>query len=269
MAVVTGHLVLISLQVNTASGVRMVESVTLTAYSEIQRAVTGAVDGLVGLWDGYVALQSVQAENEALRKDLADLQLRWQRERAVAQRVSQLEELLGLRRDLPFSTVTARVIAHDATPYFRTVTINLGSGDGVRRDSAVVSPAGVVGRVVSAPGPRSAKVQLLVDRSAAAGALIERTRVPGIVKGDAGGTRLLMDFVEFLDDVVPGDVVVTSGTEGIYPKGWFIGDVEEVERGSGLYLAIDVRPRVEFDYLEDVLVIVHEPTASKQASGGK
>ena len=262
-------MVLISVQVSTVSGVRVAESMTLAAFSEVQRAVTGAVQGIVESWDGYVALRSVRAENDALRNELADLQLRWQRERAVAQRVTQLEELLGLRRTLDFNTATARVIAHDATPYFRTVTIDLGTGDGVRRDSAVVSPAGVVGRVVSAPGPRSARVQLLVDRSAAAGAIIERTRVPGVVKGDADGTRLRMDFVAFLEDVVPGDVVVTSGTDGVYPKGFVIGDVEAVERGSGLYLTIFIRPRVDFDYLEDVLVIVHEPTASMRASGGK
>ena len=161
------------------------------------------------------------------------------------------------------------MIAGDATPYFRTVTIDRGSGDGVHRDSAVVSPDGVVGRVVGDPGSRAAKVQLLVDRSAAAGALIERTRVAGVVMGNADLGVLQMEYVSNLDDVLLGDIVVTSGIDGIYPKGFVIGEVEVVQRGSGLYKTIHVRPKVEFGDLEDVLVIVREPASSSTTAGGE
>jgi rod shape-determining protein MreC len=268
VAVVIGHVALISVQVNTPSGVRVFEGVTFGLFSEVQRAVSSTVGGASGLWSGYVGLQSVHAENTALRKDVADLQFRLQRERALAQRARGLEELLELRRDVDVSTVSARVIAGDATPYFLTVTIDRGSGDGVRRDSAVVSPDGVVGRVVSDPAPRASKVQLLVDRSAAAGALIERTRVAGLVMGDADEGVLRMEYVSNLEDVTLGDVVVTSGIDGIYPKGFVIGEVEVVQRGPGLYKTILVRPAVVFSDLEDVLVIVHEPPASTTAAGG-
>ena len=269
LAVVIGHVVLISLQVNTASGVGVFEAVTFGLFSEVQRGVARAVGGVTGFWNGYVGLVSVEAENDALRESVAELQFRLQRERALAQRARGLEELLGLRRDVGFSTVSARVIAADATPYFRTVTIDRGTSDGVRRDSAVVSPDGVVGRVVSDPGPRAAKVQLLVDRSAAAGALIERTRAAGVVMGDGDQDTLRMEYVSNLEDVELGDIVVTSGIDGIYPKGFDIGVVEVVYRGPGLQQTIHVRPKVAFSDLEDVLIIVREPASSSVAAGGE
>ena len=269
LAVVIGHVVLISLQVNTASGVRVLEGVTFGLFAEVQRGVARVLGGVAGFWNGYVGLLSVQAENDALRESVAELQFRLQRERALAQRARGLEELLGLRRDVGFSTVSARVIAGDATPYFRTVTIDRGTSDGVRRDSAVVSPDGVVGRVISDPGPRAAKVQLLVDRNAAAGVLIERTRAAGVVMGAADQGMLRMEYVSNLEDVELGDIVVTSGIDGIYPKGFVIGVVEVVYRGPGLQQTIHVRPKVEFSDLEDVLVIVREPASSSVAAGGE
>jgi rod shape-determining protein MreC len=268
LAVVLGHVVLISVQVNTASGVRVFEAVTFGLFSEVQRAVARAVGGVTGVWNGYVGLRSVQAENDALRENVAALRFRLQQEHALAQRMRGLEELLELRRDVGFSTVSARVIAGDATPYFRTVTIDRGTGDGVYRDSAVVSPDGVVGRVVGNPGPRAAKVQLLVDRSAAAGAIIERTLVAGVVVGNADQGVLRMEYVSNLEAVQLGDIVVTSGIDGIYPKGFVIGEVEVVHRGPRFYKTIHVRPKVVFSDLEDVLVIVREPASSTATAGG-
>ena len=269
LAVVIGHVVVISVQVNTRSGVSIFEGVTFGLFSEVQRGVARGVGGVAGLWHGYVGLRGVQAENDALRESVAQLQLRLQQEHALAQRVRGLEELLGLRQDVGFSTVSARVIAGDATPYFRTVTIDRGTADGVRRDSAVVSPDGVVGRVVGDPSPRAAKVQLLVDRTAAAGVLIERTRAAGVVRGDTDQALLRMEYVSTRDDVEPGDLVVTSGIDGIYPKGFPIGEVEDVRREpDGRNRTIYVRPKVDFNDLEDVLVIVREPVASSAAAGG-
>ena len=268
LAVVIGQVVLISFQVNTPSGVRVFEAVTFGLFSEIQRGVARGVGRVAGVWHGYVGLRGVQADNDALRESVAQLQLRLQREHALAQRVRGLEELLGLRRDVGLSTVSARVIAGDATPYFRTITIDRGTADGVRRDLAVVSPDGVVGRVVGDPGPRAAKVQLLVDRNAAAGALIERTRAAGVVRGHTDQALLRMEYVSNLDDVAPGDVVITSGIDGIYPKGFPLGEVEEVLDPTGLYRTIYLRPQVDFNDLEDVLVIVREPEATTTAAGG-
>ena len=130
---------------------------------------------------------------------------------------------------------------------------------------AVISPAGVVGRVVL-PAGRASKVQLLIDRNAAAGALIERTRVQGVVEGFGDGS-LRMEYVPGSSDVKPGDLVVTSGIDGIYPKGFVIGTIEQVSPGSGGYHQITVRPAVNFTRLEEVLV-VRTPAAAHASPEG-
>ena len=136
---------------------------------------------------------------------------------------------------------------------------------------AVIAPRGIVGRVIGQPGARAARVQLLIDRSAAAGALTERSRAGGLVAGVAGGAlRLAMELVSSLQDVKPGDLVVSSGIDGIFPKGYAIGWVERAERGPGLYLEISIRPAVDFNSLEEVLVVLipPRPAAPDEKPGG-
>ena len=200
---------------------------------------------------------------EQLEKRLADLEIQAQQQRALANRSRTLEQLLELRDRLTLTTVAAEVIASGPTPDFRTITIDKGSLQGFRPDLAVVAPAGVVGRIV-VPSARASKVQLLIDRNAAAGALIERSRAQGVVVG-GGEERLHLEFVSETSDVVVGDVVVTSGIDGIYPKGFVIGRVEAVEKSSGAYKQIIVRPAVDFASIEEVLVVT-TPTPAREAA---
>ncbi len=258
-AAVLLHVVLISAQVNTASGLPVLQVVTFGSFAEVQRGAMAVVDGVGNLWSGYVALRGVRGENDALKQELRTLQVRLQREHAEAQRTGNLRQLLELRERANLDTIAAEVIAAAASPEFRTVTIDKGTGEGVRADMAVISPAGVVGRVIL-PSGRASKVQLLIDRNAAAGALIERTRVQGVVEGFGDGS-LRMEYVLGTADVKPGDLVVTSGIDGIYPKGFVIGTIEQVDRGTGGYYVITVRPAVDFTRLEEVLV-VRTPAAS-------
>jgi rod shape-determining protein MreC len=115
-----------------------------------------------------------------------------------------------------------------------------------------------VGRVIL-PSPRASRVQMLIDRNAAAGAMIERTRAQGIVLGQ--GEALSMEYVPGTAEVKQGDVVVTSGIDKIYPKGFVIGSVEAINRGPGSYHEITVRPAVDFTKLEEVLVVTTPPPA--------
>jgi len=260
------HVVLISAQVNTASGLPVLQVVTFGSFAEVQRGTMAMVGGVRNLWSGYVALKDAHRENDALKHELQILQVRLQEERAEAQRTDSLRQLLELRERAGLDTTAAEVIAAAASPDFRTVTIDKGTGEGLKTDMAVISPAGVVGRVIL-PSGRAAKVQLLIDRNAAAGALIERTRVQGVVEGFGDGS-LRMEYVPGTADVKPGDLVVTSGIDGIYPKGFVIGTIESVERGSGGYHLITVRPAVDFTRLEEVLV-VRTPPASREVPEGK
>jgi rod shape-determining protein MreC len=129
----------------------------------------------------------------------------------------------------------------------------------------VIAPTGVVGRVVMPTG-RAAKVQLLVDRNAAAAAVIERTRAQGLVLG-GGDDWLRMEYVSETADIAVGDVVVTSGIDGIFPKGFVIGRVESVEKNGVAYKKIIVKPAVDFRSVEEVLVVLTSP--SRDAAGGQ
>jgi rod shape-determining protein MreC len=264
-AAVLLHVVLISAQVNTSTGIPVLQIVTFGAFSEVQRGTMALIDGVRGMWSGYVALQTVQEENAALKQELQTLQIRLQQERAEAQRTDNLRQLLELRERAQLDTTAAEVIAGPASPDFQTVTIDKGSSEGLATDMAVISPAGVVGRVIM-PSRRASKVQLLIDLNAAAGALIERTRVQGVVVG-AGGGMLHMRYVPGTADVKTGDLVVTSGIDGIYPKGFVIGTIDNVAGSAGEYHEISVRPAVDFARIEEVL-IVRTPPASRGVTEG-
>jgi rod shape-determining protein MreC len=261
------HVVLISAQVNTKAGLPVLQVVTFGSFSEVQRGMMALVGGVRGLWTGYVGLQHVQTENTALKQEVQSLQIRLQEERAEAQRTDNLRQLLELRKRAGLDTTAAEVIAAAASPEFRTVTIDKGTSHGLQTDMAVISPAGVVGRVIL-PGARASKVQLLVDGNAAAGALIERTRVQGVVIGFGDGS-LRMQYVPGTADVKTGDLVVTSGIDGIYPKGFVIGTIDNVSRGIGQYHEITVRPTVDFSRLEEVLVVRTKPASRTLPEDGK
>lgn len=264
LTVMLAHVLLISAQVNSRSGVPVLEAVTFGVFSEIQRSVSSGLSSVSHLWTGYAGLRQVKRENDDLKRRLAAAEVALQEQSAMADRARGLARLLELRDHLTLKTVAAEIIGA-GTPDFRTLTIDKGSGDGLRGDMAVIAPAGIAGRVVI-PGSRSAKVQLIVDLNAAAGATIERTRAQGIVVG-AGGDRLRMDYVSDVADVIVGDVVVTSGIDGIYPKGFVIGRVESIERSGGAYRRIMVRPAVDFSSLEEVLVVV-SPTPAREPAAG-
>jgi rod shape-determining protein MreC len=265
LVVTVGQILLISAQVNTKSGVPVIEKVTFGIFSEVQRGLSGGFSGIHNIWTGYVGLRHVKVENDALKRDLAVAQVAVQEQRALADRARGLERLLDLREHTSLKTLAAEIIGAAATPDFRTLTIDRGTRDGVRSDMSVIAPAGVVGRLV-VPSVRSAKVQLLIDRNAAAGAIVERTRAQGVVVG-VGDDRLRLEYVSEVSDVVVGDVVVTSGIDGIYPKGFIIGRVESVERTGGSYKQITVKPAVDFSSLEEVLVVM-TPTPARQAAEG-
>ena len=259
IAVTIGHIILISAQVNTNRGIPILEAVTFGIFAEVQRAAASAIGGIQTSWTDYVALQQVRTENEQLRKEIAQIRVGLQQERALAQRSRTLEQLLDLRAQaVDLATVAANVIAGGASPDFRTMTVDKGSADGLRPDMAVIAPDGVVGRIIT-PSTRAAKVQLLIDRNAAAGALVERSRAQGVAEGTGGDLRL--NYVSGTADIQVGDTVVTSGIDGIYPKGFVIGQIQSVQRGAGGFDTIVLRPAVDFSSIEAVLVVTTPPVA--------
>lgn len=251
-----GQIVLISAQVQSRAGVPVLESVTFGIFSRVQGAVASAIHGARDVWVNYAALRGVRYENENLRRQVADLEVRLQEQRALAARAVQLQELMNLRSSTQLPLLAAEVIAGNPNPGMRTVTINRGSSDGVEADMSVVAPKGIVGRIVGQPASHASIVQLLIDRNAAAGAIVERSRAGGYVAGTDQDPPLTMELVSSLADIVVGDTVVASGVDGIYPRGFVIGKVEAAARGSGLYYEVKVRPAVDFTSLQEVLVVL-------------
>jgi rod shape-determining protein MreC len=259
MGVVVGHILLISAQVNTQRGVPMLEEVTFGTFAEVQRGAASALATIRDNWVNYVALQDVRAENAKLKEEMAALQIGLPQERALAEQSRTLQSLLELKSSVQLSTTAAAVIGGGASPDFRTMTIDKGTGEKLAADMAVLAPAGVVGRIVM-PTTRASKVQLLIDRDAAAGAVVERSRAQGVVVG-TGTDRFRLDHVPGAADIKVGDRVVTSGIEGIYPKGFLLGQIESIDRQSGEFANVVVRPAVEFSALEAVLVVLTPPAS--------
>ena len=262
---VVTHLVVISQQVDNGGGVSLLERGIFALFSPLQIAVASALRGVGAAWAGYVDLRGVRAENTLLERRLGDALAQLEQERQRSEETPRLRELLDLRTALPLDTVAAEVVAREGVPWFRTLTLNKGREAGIALNAAVLSPTGVMGRVV-ALGPRAARVQLLLDRESGVGALVERTRVTGIVSGqggigDAAKTDLVMKYVSSLADVVEGDRVLTSGLDGIYPKGLVIGRVRVVSTPAGLFKEVTVTPSARFDSIETVLVVRGAPEA--------
>ena len=263
LAVVVGHIVLISTQVTAPGGASILESVVVGFVAEGQRAASGVAGALSRTWNGYADLRDVRSENDRLRHELDQANIEIQQYRALLDRVPGLTRLEELRARSELETLTAEVIGTSPSPDFRTLTIDRGAWEGIRPDQAVLAPDGIVGRVVTASF-RAAKIQLLIDRNAAAGAIVERSRAQGVVMGQGDG-RLHLEYVSEIAEVVEGDLVMTSGIDGIYPKGFVIGRVVIVEKIGTAYRDIIVEPAVNFDRLEEVLVVLTATPGAESA----
>jgi len=251
---VVGHVLLISAQVVSPSGPSFLRLAFVGVVTETQRATWALVGGVRSVWDGYVALRGMRAENERLARENTELRVRLQQERANASATEQLRGLIDLRPRVPWTTTGAEVVAGSTSPDFRSVTIDKGFSEGVKRDMPVISPAGVVGRIAT-PSGHTATVQLIIDRSAAAAGRIERSRAEGIALGNGDGT-LRFEYLSATADVQRGDVVVTAGIDGVYPAGLVLGHVERVEKNGPSYRLVTIRPVVDFSTLETVLVLL-------------
>ena len=258
-ALVVSHLVVISRQVDAGGGASLLERVLFEILSPVQTVVARMVAGVSSAWSGYVALHGVREQNSAMEARLHALELELEQTRQRALESERLRELLALKLAVPLRTVAAEVVAREGLPWFRSVTLDKGTRAGVTLDAPVISISGVVGRVVSV-GPQAARVQLLLDRDAGVGVVIERSRATGVASGqvgleETGRPELLMKYVSVLADVTPGDRVLTSGLDRIYPKGLVVGRVRSVGASSGLFKEVLVTPTARFDELEQVLVV--------------
>lgn len=223
--------------------------------------VSGVVDrmngGVSGLWANYVDLLEVRKENKQLRESVKVLNSRLLEASEAVLANERLKKLLGLKNSLRAPTITASVIGEDGSPWFKTIVIDRGAADGLREGLPVVASDGVVGQLVKVAAG-SSRVLLLTDHASGIAGIVQRSRARGVVKGKGGG-RCSLDFTLREEDVKVGDIVVSSGIGGVFPKGLPVGEVTMVKKGEyGIFQTVELRPRVNISRLEEVLVILQD-----------
>ena len=256
VAVLLGQLVLLSLQAPSAgAGDSFLEGWVLRLVAPLAGAVAAVTDGLGQLGGSARRQGELVSENRRLQAEVERLQLKLQRLTGVELELKQLAHVLGYKLPPSSELRPADVIYVDHSSWLRTLLIYVG-GAAVERNQPVVDSAGLVGRVILV-APPYAKVQLLTDRAAAVGAMIRRTRRQGVVRSGAEGLEL--DFLPLQTDVRVGDRVVTSGTDGVYPRGIPVGTVVSVAAGDELFRVVRLAPAVDFGVLDQVYVLSRPP----------
>jgi rod shape-determining protein MreC len=218
------------------------------------RAVASVHDGIADLWSGYVALQEVEEDNKQLRKELKYLKGQNSQLREAASATERLTALLEFKAQALPAMVTAQVIGRDTGNWYRTIILNKGESDGLQPGRGVITPAGVVGRIVKTTAATSV-VLLATDPSNAIAGLIQRTRDEGIVEGTPQGLAHLK-YIPLLSSARTGDRVVTSGLVGGFPHGLAIGTITRIDKEEGgLFQSAELTPEVDASRVEEVLVI--------------
>ncbi|MEO8602864.1 MAG: rod shape-determining protein MreC [bacterium] len=252
-------LLLVSVSVRSPIARDPVGRLLLDALAPFQVVFGWVGRGVGRVWGGYVAVVDARQENEQLRAQVAALDGELLRVGEVERENQRLAALLSLRSQLAGTVYGARVIGRDPSPMAMTLTIDRGERDGVHRGLAVVAPQGVVGQVAEA-SYTAARVVLLTSHNSGIDAIVQRSRARGVVKGGTDNT-CRMDYLMRDADVQVGDRILTSGLDGIFPKGLVVGEVVELGRSNrGLLQAATVRPTVDLEKLEEVLVV--DPTAT-------
>src|SRR5262245_4957110 len=249
---------------------RKIRSILQTVTYPFQRGAAAIGNSVSSLFGNIGELRNASVENQQLREQLNQMQneLRETRERATE--ADRLEKILDLKRQSTYETVAAQVIARDPSMWFDNIVINKGRSSGVEVNMPVVAPGGVVGRVV-ATSLWSSQVMLITNEKSGTGAIVGQlgqSNALGSIKGLGESGLLEMRYVSGLEKVQAGDVVMTTGQDGIYPPGYQVGAVAEVKSGSSQEQTIQVRPTAGLDRLKEVAVLLYHPpqrTESDQA----
>ncbi len=240
--------------------VTLVVSLPLEALTAVDRSVRD-------VWESYVALRRVHEENLRLRQEILALREENGGLRETATSQARLAALLEFKQRIPHRTVAAQVIGQDASNLYRGVVLNKGERDGIRVDLGVMTPAGVVGRVIKT-GPSSSVVLLVTDPHNAIAGIVQRSRDEGIIEGTPSG-RARIKYLPLLSSVRISDVVVTSGLTGGFPRGLVVGTITSIEKEEGaLFQAAEIAPEADLSKLEEVLVIT-SPRSLDNESGPK
>jgi rod shape-determining protein MreC len=255
-ALLLATVVLYSYNLRKKNSTTYFERAALTFAAPFQTAIDSFIDNVSGIWSDYVWLVDTRQQNLDLERENRRLSSELNEMHEMAIQNGRLRRLLAFVDDLDMAALPAQVIGEDAGTWARTLIIDKGSNSGLRSGLAVVSADGVVGRIIKT-APTSARVLLVTDGSSAVASLIQRTRARGVARGR--GDDLSVEYSLRSDDIRVGDLLVTSGMGGIFPKGLPLGRVATVEKDQyGLFQRLSATTTVDFAHLEEVLVVLGE-----------
>jgi rod shape-determining protein MreC len=247
-------LIVLSYNLKQRSPASLITKVVLEAAAPVQNVLNASAKSVSDAWYRYLFLVGIEEENRNLKKKIDDMKsqlILYQEGYLEAQR---LRNILALKDDYDFNFVTARVIGREQVALSKTILINKGTADGLIAGMPVMAAPGLVGRVFDASW-HVAKILPLIDENSNIDAIVQRNRTQGIIRG-AGYRGCVMKYISKTQDVMEGDIIISSGIGGVFPKGMMIGQVNHVDRQeAGLFLRINVTPSIDFSKLEEVVVV--------------
>ncbi len=262
--VLLAQLLLLSAQITRNQKVRLIQVWAVALVDPFERGLHAATDSAEGTWRNYRGLFAAHEQNRDLHIQLTSAQAEIQKLSEQAAESRRLRELLEFKNQLPFQTVAAEVIATSPGDASQAIFIDKGEDAGIASDAAVITPTGIVGKTI-AVFPRSAQVLLITDTSSGVAAALGESRVQGIVKG-TGSNSFELQYIMKEIPVAPGEPILTSGLDRIYPKGLLVGHAAQIADGS-TYKSIKSRPAAALDRLETVIVVVKSRSSDMQALG--
>ena len=236
-------------------GVRLLRYWVVAMMSPPEKVMSHTGSGARGFWGNYIDLRHTREENQALRAQVEQLRLEQAAILEDAKQGQRLQELLGFRQKYIYKTVPAQVIGTGGSDQSRILTIDKGSKEGLKRDQPVITPDGIVGKLVEV-FPHTSQVLEINDQTSGAGVLLEKTRMRGVLRGNAYGQPQIINVLPD-DRVKPGEKVVTSGGDQIFPRGLAVGSVEKVvsDPDREPYVDIVLKPAANLQHLDEVLVV--------------
>jgi len=249
------HTGLISLQGRRRIDTSFVRVWLMDSLAPVEKLADRSFYGVGHVWSRYVGLIGVYDENQRLKSENDALRMQITQDREAVLEAERIRALVGLQESGLGKSVVARVIGRDPA-HTQTVTIDKGTTHGVKPDTAVITPNGIVGRVIHSSNFFSI-VQLIVDSQGAVGVMLQSTRRQGILKGN-GGRDLELDYIDDDNELKEGDTFLTSGEDRVYPKGLPVGVIVSVGPRRGLFKAVQIRPSADLGRLEEVLCITEK-----------
>lgn len=245
---------------------RLIRIWVVDAITPFERVLVWAQSGSRNLWHDYFFLRGVRAENRELKQQIEQMRLEQVRLSEDAEQAHRLQELLAFKEQVIAKTVPAQVIGSSGSDLSRSIYIDKGSNDGVATDMAVITAGGVVGKVLRVY-PSTSLVLMINDQTSGVGAMLEKTRLQGVLRGTPDG-EVILERVMSDEQVAPGDVLLSSGGDQIFPKGLPVGTVTKVSPGHEMFLKIEVKPAADLSRLEEVLVVTEKQEQSAVADTG-